>query len=92
MRFFGWMALVFAVTLLWEGGALAESGAPASPLQQSGAAVECPDLTRVKYPFLSCAKAEFGTVVVFGGSPTILPTREMPALDPYVESAEDGVH
>ena len=82
------IVLVFAVTLLWVSHAAAET----SPLKEQGTktdgAIECPPLIQTKYPFLTCVKADSGTGFVFGGKPEILPTSEMPPLDPYVESVD----
>ena len=88
MRCVLWVASVFAVSLLWVGAAAAGSSAPNGQVSAPADAVECPPLTQTKYPFLTCVKAEFGTGSVLFGKPELLPTREMPPLDPYVESAE----
>ena len=47
--------------------------------------IECPWLTRQKYPFLACQKTKWGSIVLAG--PVFqLPGSQMPKLDPYVES------
>ena len=89
MRSVVWAASVFAVTLFWVSHAAAETKVSKEQGLKPAGAVECPPLTQTKYPFLTCVKAEFGTGSVLSGKPEILPTSQMPPLDPYVESAEN---
>lgn len=90
MRWMFWVASVFAVALLWVNQSAAEPSASGQQGPKATGVVECPPLTQTKYPFLTCVKAEFGTGSVLYGEPELLPAREMPALDPYVERAENS--
>jgi hypothetical protein len=61
----------------------ASDTAATKPAGAASAKVECPPLTRVKYPFISCAKDEHGQIV-FAGPVQVLEGSQMPPLDPYV--------
>lgn len=84
----GW--LVAAAALLTAGcaGSTPPAVAPAATSEVAADAdrtVDCPALTRVKYPFLSCVKDAAGHVV-FDAEPQVMTVSQMPALDPFVES------
>ncbi len=51
------------------------------------APVECPPLTRVKYPFLSCAKDAHGQIVLAGPA-TVLQTSQLPPMDPFIDNPD----
>jgi hypothetical protein len=87
----GW--LVAAAALLTAGcaGSTAPAVAPAASSEVAAAdvdrTVDCPPLTRMKYPFLTCVKDAEGHVV-FDAEPEIMTVSQMPPLDPFVESDE----
>lgn len=87
--------LVAMVSVVALGAACAESSGPRAGVARAGAdvaaappvdrSVECPGLTRVKYPFLRCVRDEAGNVV-FDAAPQPMVASQMPPLDVFVES------
>jgi hypothetical protein len=59
--------------------------APAEPEVVEDRSVACPELIRLKYPFLVCERDQHERAMVVH-EPQVLITRQMPRLDPYVES------
>jgi hypothetical protein len=66
-------------------GHQAGPAAPAEPVAVEDRSADCHALIQLKYPFLQCERDESGRVVVVH-EPQVLITRQMPQLDPYVES------
>ena len=78
-----------SVVLSVAGACAAENGpesAPAPVAAEASRSVDCPALTRVKYPFLSCVEDAAGNVV-FDAAPVRIEGSQMPELDPFVENA-----
>ena len=78
-----------AIVALGCAGPKAANQAPAEEAA-ANQSVECPELTRLKYPFLTCKTDAYGNVVLDGS--TILKTSQMPPLDPFVESEDYWGH
>jgi len=76
--------LAFAAGCAGRGGPVAAPTA-AGESAQVDRTVECPWLTKVKYPFLSCMKDDEGNIV-FDAAPQVLTVSQMPPMDPFVES------
>lgn len=75
-----------------EHEADAKSTSPDAPMTATapiseGATVECPALTRVKYPFLSCAMGAYGQIVLAGPAQEIV-TSQMPPMDPFITNMD----
>jgi len=65
-----------------DDGVAAPKAASTDPVVTT---VECPWLTKTKYPFLTCTKDAWGQIVL-SGPVQVLETSRMPAMDPYVVS------
>lgn len=65
-----------------EGDVAPEKAATGAPVSTT---VECPWLTRTKYPFLTCTRDQWGQIVL-SGPVQVLETSQMPEMDPYVLS------
>ena len=59
----------------------------ATALGSESMTVECPALTRVKYPFLACAKDAYGQIVLAGPAQEIV-TSQMPPMDPFIDNMD----